>query len=58
MAWREVETLLHASLPEAYSFWASIIMRVESVGEAVEGETPKWVRKEVAEAMVFWTVIK
>lgn len=48
MALRDWGVLVHWSLPEAYSFCASMMMRVLSVGEAVEAGTPTRERKEAA----------
>ena len=53
MAPRVEETLVVVRRPEAYSFCASMIMRVLSVGVAVEGGTPMRARKDCgAEDMV------
>lgn len=52
MALRDWGVLVHWSLPEAYSFWASMMMRVLSVGEAVEAGTPTRERKEAALDMI------
>lgn len=41
MAGREVEIFEIFSFPSAYSFWASIINRTLSEGEAVEGGIPR-----------------
>ena len=48
MALRDSGALVTLALPSAYSFWASIIIRVLSEGDAVEGETPVSSRKEEA----------
>ena len=46
MALREEAALVTLSLPSAYSFWASMMMRVLLDGEAEEGETPTIWRKD------------
>ncbi|KAJ0162989.1 hypothetical protein CTA2_3718 [Colletotrichum tanaceti] len=51
MARREEATSATASLPSAYSFWASMMTRVLSVGEAVEAGAPMIWRNEVADAI-------
>ena len=50
MALREDAALVTLSLPSAYSFWASMMMRVLLLGVAEEGETPTIWRKD-------WTAI-
>lgn len=60
MTLREASTLETASLPLAYSFWASMMARTLSLVEAVAGERPSIERKEGADDMflffggVFW----
>jgi hypothetical protein len=49
--WEDWAALVTASLPEEYSFWASIMSRQESEGEALLGGTPRMERK--VDAMLF-----
>lgn len=51
MALRLDGVLEHCSLPFAYSFWASMMIRVLSFVLAVEGCMPTRERKDVAEAI-------
>ena len=46
MALRVEETFVVLRAPVAYSFWASMIIRVLSAGEAVEGGRPIRARKD------------
>lgn len=47
MAAEEEGALETARRPEEYSSWASMMTRAESVGEAVEGGTPRSWRKDL-----------
>ena len=57
MALREVGVFEQASLPSAYSFWASIMIRVLSEGVAEDGGTPTRERKDGALDIVMRYVI-
>lgn len=50
---REASTFLILSAPWAYSFWASMMTRTESLVLAVEGGTPASWRNDLASDMVF-----
>lgn len=52
MAGRDVSVLVTARCPLAYSFWASMMTRTESLVDAVEGGAPTSWRKDLAADMV------